>query len=636
MIALFTHTRLIARRLRRTHVLFSQRPRRTAGLGVLGLLLGVGLLAGCSAAERPHFNDNLLTPAVVPTRVNDGEDAPLLPPDAAAGAALFANRCAACHGINGDGNGPQAPTLRAQGKVVANLINPNRARSVRPTEWHQIITNGRIENLMPPFGPSLSAQQRWNVQAYVWALGTPSQTVTSGGALFAEQCAACHGTGAPSTSQISSTPAFTDLNWLANTSLMDISNGIAAHTAANEPHQAVKLSETQRLQVADFVRTLAYRYADPIEIRDAALTGDGQILLAAPSATTSTTALAGASVTLRAYDTGGEVFSRTQPLSADRVISFVNLPRRADYFYQPEIVLDGVKFYGAAQQFVPTTTLVLTGVVPLFETTSDPSAISVPEMYYFVQGVTEAGLSVVEVYFFSNTSGTAYVQKLANGQTRSLHLAVPADARNVRFDPPQIASRFTISGTDLFYNDVVEPGERTAQITILYDLPYSSPQPVSRPMDYAVANASVLLPEMVALPAGSTPITVTGLINKGLQNTPNGSFNLFQADKPIAAGGALSFQLSGQPRTVAVQGMDSVSIGLGLIALAVVLGGAYLLLTRVKAVQKVQLQPIDQQREALLAALAELDRDHVAGKLRDDYYQQRRAELKEDLRQIWQ
>jgi len=36
-----------------------------------------------------------------------------------------------------------------------------------------------------------------------------------------------------------------------------------------------------------------------------------------------------------------------------------------------------------------------------------------------------------------------------------------------------------------------------------------------------------------------------------------------------------------------------------------------------------------------LLALAELDRDHAAGKLRDAYYQERRAELKEALRQIW-
>jgi|GEM_PF-1107419 len=619
----------ITRRCRQSLLSFSQ---HLHGFAAFGLVMGVVLLAGCSATERPRFNDNLLTPAVVPTRVNDGELAPLQPPDAVAGAALFADRCAACHGINGDGNGPQAPTLRAQGKVVANLVNLTRARSVKPTEWHQIITNGRIENLMPPFGQSLSAQQRWDVQAYMWALGTPSQTVTSGSALFAEQCAACHSAG--NTSALSAT-AFTDLTWLANTSLLDISNGIAAHAAANEPHQAVKLTDAQRLLVADYVRTLAYGYADPVAIREAAVSGDGQILLAATLANTNMATLAGAAVTLRAYDTSGEVFSRTQSISANHVVSFVNLPRRADYFYQPEIVFEGVKFYGPAQQFVPTTTVVLTGLVPVFETTSDPGAISVPEMYYFVQDVTEATLSVVEVYFINNASNMAYVRKLPNGQTHSLHFSLPADARNVRFDPPQIASRYTVSGTDVYYNDVVEPGDRTAQVTVIYDVPYRSPYNVSRPMDYAVANASVLLPNMEAMPAGGTPITVTGLINKGLQNTPNGSFLLFQLDKPVAAGGAVSFQLSGQPRAVAIQGMDSFSIGLGLVALAVVLGGAYLLLTRVNTLQKADRKPINQQREDLLLALAELDRDHAAGKLRDAYYQERRAELKEALRQIW-
>ena len=607
-------------------------PWRASG-GLFCALVMAGLLTSCSIGERPRFNDNLLTPAVVPTRANDGEQAPLQPPDAVAGAAIYAERCVACHGVNGDGNGPQAPTLRAQGKTVANLINPNRARVVKPTEWHQIITNGRIENLMPPFGPSLSAQQRWDVQAYVWSLGTPSQTVSSGAALFAAQCASCHAPTA--TVPTTATVVFTDLNWLADHSLMDISNGIAAHTAANEPHQAVKLDETQRWQVADFVRTLGYRYADPTSIRDEAITGDGQLLLAASTATTDTAALSEAVVTLRAYDTSGEVFSRTQPLSS-KVVSFTNLPRRTDYFYQPEILFEGVKFYGQAQQFVPTTTMVLTNVVPVFNISDNPSQIRVPEWYYFVQGVAEGSLSVVEVYFFSNTGNTAFVERLPNGQTRSLHIALPADARDIRFDPPQIASRYTLSGTDVYYNDVVEPGERTAQVTVIYDLPYNAAYDVSRPVDYAVDNASVLLPAMETMPAGGTPITVTGLMDKGLQNTPNGSFHLFQTGQPIAAGGSLSFRLSGQPRAVPLAGVDSFSIGLGVAALAVVLGGAYLLLTRARAVRRAELRPLDQQREDLLTALATLDRDHVEGKLKDDYYAKRRAELKDALREIWE
>ncbi|NJM39547.1 MAG: heme biosynthesis protein HemY [Anaerolineae bacterium] len=268
----------------------------------------------------------------------------------------------------------------------------------------------------------------------------------------------------------------------------------------------------------------------------------------------------------------------------------------------------------------------------MFEVTDKPDAISIPEMYYFVQDVNENGLSVVEVVFFDNKSDKAFVQK-AGEANRSLRFTLPDDARNVRFDPPQFANRVTISGTEFFYNDLVEPGERTTQMTVIYDIPYRDSKRITRQFDYPVSTWNVLLTEMKT---PGTPLTVTGLLNKGVQNTPNGNFILFAAEKPVPANAPLSFDISGQPRAVPQVGADRTSIGFGLFALALAIGASYLVFTRVNKFRAAQTQPIKKQREQLLQALAALDGDFNDGKLKDEYYQRRRGELKDELREIWE
>lgn len=600
--------------------------RRVFGLFVFWVMTLV--LAACSATARPRFVENLQTPAVLPTRPNDGETAPLRPPDAANGAAIYAQKCVGCHGINADGQGPQAAALKAQDKIVANLINPTRARSVKPNEWHDVITKGRIENLMPPFSGSLNAQQRWDVQAYLWALGTTSQTLATGKQIFDQYCGVCHVAG--------DAPKLDDLNRLAQSSLLDIAGGMAAGDA----HKAMKLGEAERFAVADAVRALAYIFADPAALREQDKRGDGLWMLRAISPKLAPSIFANAQATLRAYDVNGEVLTRTAALDAAGVVTFANLPRRPDLFYQPEVLFDGVTFYAAPQQFSITDTQALSGVVALYETTHDASAIRVPESYFFVQDVGEEGVSVVEVYFISNTGEKAFVEKLGDGRTRSLQLGVPADARNLRFDPPQLENRFTVSGTTLFYNDVVEPGERVAQVTVLYELPYRDGKRIVRSAPYPVDAWAVLLP--VAQHNAGTPLTITagsgsggGLVNHGLQNTPAGPVILFRSAQPVAANAMMEFQLSGQPRVAPVFGADGASVGMGALAVALALGVAYWLLRRVRQIRTTTQQPLKTQRDQLLYAIAELDADYAEGKLKDAYYQRRRQALKDELKAIW-
>jgi mono/diheme cytochrome c family protein len=600
---------------------------------IFGILATV-ILVSCTLAERPSLpTENLLTPAVLPTPVFDSENAPLQPPDAERGALTYEQKCAACHGASGKGDGPRAAQIKTQGKVVANLVEPSRFRAAKPGDWHQIITDGRIQNLMPPFGQSLDAQQRWDVQAYIWSLGSSPENLEAGKTIYEQQCAACHGENGE-TAVGDPQQAFNDMRWLANHSLLDISSGLSRGNS----HQGIALDETQRFQVADYVHSLAYRYADPEAVRQARTHGDGVLNLRAVNGTPNGPPARKLPVTLRVYDANGEVFSRTNSLNDQSSITFSSLPRRPDYFYQAELDYGGGRFYASPVQLPVTGTNAISDVLPFFETTTDDSAISIGEMHTFVQNVSEGELTMVDYYLFDNASDRAFIgapgPEAPEGKRRTLKIGVPADARNIRFDGLGLGQRFFQDGDVIHDTDVVVPGQRAAAVAMIYEVPYRGGRVSSRKVFYPVKQWDALLPAIEA-PNDALLVTSQNVTDRGIQQTPAGNLRLYVGNQPIQAGSTLSFDITGQPRGAPVPGADTRAIGLGFIAFAVAVGLGYFLLTRARAMRKAYTGG-SELREQLLREMAELDDDYTRGKLKEPAYLKQRAQLKEELKKIWE
>ncbi len=587
-------------------------------------------LIGCTMTGRPTLPvEVLLTPAAMPTPFPDGERAPLQPPDVTAGAAIYDEKCAACHGIAGEGDGPRAAQIRAQGKVVASLTSPARARAARPRDWHDVITNGRIQNLMPPFSGSLNAQQRWDVQAYLWALGTTPETIAAGQQLYGAQCASCHGAnGELPLGEARRT--LSDLNFMAEHSLLDISSLMLR----GDPHAGIALSEVQRFQVADFVRTLSYRYADPVTIRAAAMTGDGVLNLRAINGTPNGPAIRNLPVTLRVYDTSGEVLSRTATLDDAGFVSFDNLPTRPDYFYQAELDYGGGRFYAAPAQFPVTGTQLISDILPVFETTTDAGAISISEMHVFLQDMNEDTVTIVEYYLFDNASDRAYIgDEGPEGRRRTLRISVPEDARNLRFDGLGLGRRFFQDGDVIYDSDIVVPGQRAAQVVMLYELPYRDSRAFDRPMFYPVRRSDVIVPEVTG---PGTPFTVTGgLINQGPQQTSSGNLYVFVNERALAAGESFKFELRGRPLGAPVPGSDPRAIGFGLIAFGLAIGLAYFVVHRARANQ-MALAGAPRRRKILVRQIADLDDKFALGEVDEETYRKQRERLKRELVEIWE
>jgi mono/diheme cytochrome c family protein len=79
----------------------------------------------------------------------------------AAGAKIFAEHCAACHGEDAQG--------KIQGKHVRPNLHADRIKQATPGEIFWLLTNGSLKNGMPPWS-RLPDAQRWQLTTYLKSL----------------------------------------------------------------------------------------------------------------------------------------------------------------------------------------------------------------------------------------------------------------------------------------------------------------------------------------------------------------------------------------------------------------------------------------------------------------------------------
>lgn len=92
---------------------------------------------------------------------------PSAPLDTAQGHQLFTANCASCHGTAALGDGPLAHTLSTRVPAIGDSAS---TPALTPTLAYEVISVGVRGTAMPALGASLSAQQRWNIINYVYAL----------------------------------------------------------------------------------------------------------------------------------------------------------------------------------------------------------------------------------------------------------------------------------------------------------------------------------------------------------------------------------------------------------------------------------------------------------------------------------
>jgi mono/diheme cytochrome c family protein len=131
------------------------------------LLLAAAFLVGMTEAQTDSATQNPAKSVYaelsrVPAKASGRRNPLETDPEAiAAGAKLFEQHCAECHGANADG-GKKGPSLRAQ-----------EVQQATPGSLFWLLTNGVVRKGMPVWS-RLPEPQRWQLVSYIKSLG-PSQ-----------------------------------------------------------------------------------------------------------------------------------------------------------------------------------------------------------------------------------------------------------------------------------------------------------------------------------------------------------------------------------------------------------------------------------------------------------------------------
>ncbi len=557
--------------------------------------------------------------AVQPTSAT-GAIYPAALPAAQEGGLLYVQHCSTCHGDTGAGGGSVATQLP---KPPPDFSDPATLRVLTPQVIFNAITQGNTQALMPPFGDTLTNAQRWSLVAFLYTLSTPASQLAAGQAVYTANCASCHGpdgtgNGPDAAKQAQPLPSFTDQAFMATRSQQDffkvVSGGDAAHPFTN-------LSESDRWGALDALRAFAYTYVAPDQFtaeRNGSVTG--KVVNSTPQGTVP----AGLPVILHGFDGQNLLGTFTTTVGADGGFQFAAVPFRpsrqfiATTVYQDVTYASPVGTFDASQNTLSVT-------LPIYETTSDATVLSVDQVHMFLEFNSPNQVTVGQLFIFSNHGDKTYA---ANGGS-PLTFSLPLGATNLIVQNAQIDQTFFRNGDAFSLLWSIPPGQGSSQVLFSFDLPYSDKLSFQQKMTYPVSNLDVLVSDLGVQLSGPQ------VQNLGVQNFQGQSFQDYSGGA-LGAGQTLSLVFSGKPGTGAtaptgVLNNSTSTLAVGLGALAIVLASIGVWVYRRPRAQA----QAAQTQEDLLEAMAELDDAYAASEMAAAEYQKERDELKDELKKVW-
>ena len=177
--------------------------------------------------------------------------------DLAAGGAVYAQRCATCHGAQGQGTGgADGPPAIGTAAVM---------HGVSPALTYRVVSVGVRGTAMPAWGATLTAEQRWDVIAYVTSMRATSGEVLAGEGLYFQRCASCHGadgvSGATYARALSRVPpAIGSMAWQCERSDAELAAAIRHGVAGTAMPATRDLSDSDVAAVVAYVRSLPGRH----------------------------------------------------------------------------------------------------------------------------------------------------------------------------------------------------------------------------------------------------------------------------------------------------------------------------------------------------------------------------------------
>jgi len=629
---------------------------------IITLLLAL-IVSACSLSlaedlTPPPGAEQMAAPRSQPTAIS-GPLYPLVAPNPADGRAIYAEKCAPCHGDTGLGDGPRAAQLPNPVTAIGSI---EVARQATPSRWYTQVTQGNLEKFMPPFA-SLSDRERWDVVAYAFSLSMPSSVVEQGQKLYQENCARCHGENGkgdgPDAAGLAKPPTdLTDQSWMAQKSAADFFQAISQGVAADMPAFADKLSEEERWAVAAYLRTLTFASAAaPVaEASGSTPIPNTQVPTTTLPATSATPiaenalnlgtvrgkVIAPASLqlppdlplTLRGFDNMSMVITQTTTLQPDGSFAFKDVPMPPGRVFLVTTEFQNTT-YTSDIAIAQSGNNALDLPIHIFETTTDTSVLKADRLHLFFEFLDNRTIQVVELYVISNPSDKTLVASEPGGPV--VHFTLPKGATNLQFQDGELGGRYLQTAEGFADTISVQPGAGNYEVLYAYQMAYDGKLELEHPVTLPVEAVVILVPE------GSLKIKGEKVQDAGTRDVQNVKYHTYTGGA-LAAGEMLRLSLSGRPRlstpTLAATSNTNLLIGLTVFGVALILAGVWLYrrtrLAEEEADEGEAAPAADssQSVEALMDAIIALDDLYQEGQLPEQAYHQRRAELKARLKEM--
>ncbi len=428
------------------------------------VLLALGVLfSGCiSTSSEPEIASTRVVDEPPPTRAPAAEVAQAeqaAPPaafDASVGAALYETSCAPCHGETGGGDGGAAAGFDCP---MPAFIEGDAEMTLR--EWYDITFGGlrTSENcLMPPWSNQLSPDEIWQTVAYSASLRYDESLAPQGETILAS---------AQTAEDVS---YLRDTDWQAGITDADILAALADNSL--EGYDLPDLSDNEQQAALVYIRALPFEappasdagsaaQSDPVATEDAQNATDDPAPPDDPVATedasappagappqgfnldeavstpegptftltgTVTNGTEGADVpddlivtarvaALNQQGQPGEVYREQVTINADGSYTFEGLPLRDDALGVVQAEHAGLLQLGPQFFLDEVEGDTFTMDLIIYETTDDPSTISVGYTEYLVDAVVSENAALVyQTWEFLNESDRIYTGD-ENGQT---------------------------------------------------------------------------------------------------------------------------------------------------------------------------------------------------------------------------
>ncbi|MDQ6633774.1 MAG: FTR1 family protein [Gemmatimonadota bacterium] len=216
-------------------------------------------IAAAVATKRPPAALDSLEARFAVLLGNEAKlELPKRPADLAEGRAIYTASCASCHGVGGLGDGPAGATLTPKPAAIGSSV---QMRGVTPALMYRILSVGIAGTPMASYAGSLTAEQRWNVIAYVNSLRATRSQLLEGEGLYTQRCASCHGVagagdGTLARSLTTLPPEIGTMAWQAEHSDGEIAAVVKQGIAGSAMPPSSDLTDAQAAAVVAYARTL--------------------------------------------------------------------------------------------------------------------------------------------------------------------------------------------------------------------------------------------------------------------------------------------------------------------------------------------------------------------------------------------